>query len=175
MNNPDLRLTVDYYNLPKSNSDTFIRDLLLVKQKRVEVWINKGKTWVAEYKGSPGNLTQFEDLIFSNVGVAVNNGIVGIRLGGTAEKNKVWISQGNVINVRLNLYNLVCSFQMVGIAYVNTNECVINLIEFLDNEMFSNFESVLVQLSPKEAVVPIAAGSPSSEDLNNIQKVLFTI
>lgn len=141
-------------NLNRTNFETWVRELLLVKQYRVEVYSNESSTkgridWVAQYKGSPGNLTQFEDLLFSNSEVLVNNGVVGIRLA-VVDKNKT-----------------------VGIAFINMNEGHIHLIEFLDDDCFTNFESVIVQLAPKEAVVPMAvAASHLNEDIITIKKIL---
>lgn len=80
--------------MSKSNFESFIRDLLLVKQYRVEVFVNQGSAknqdWVLEYKGSPGNLTQFEDILFTNNDVAVGTSVIAIKLGGDT-KNRVRI------------------------------------------------------------------------------------
>lgn len=80
--------------LSKSNFENFIRDLLLVKQYRVEVYVNQGSAknqdWVPEYKGSPGNLTQFEDILFSNNDVAVGTSVIAVKLGGEG-RNRVGI------------------------------------------------------------------------------------
>lgn len=65
---------------------------MLIKRYRVEIYVNKGtkinQSWVLEYKGSPGNLTQFEDLLFTNVDQVEGCAVVGIKLGGDS-KNKV--------------------------------------------------------------------------------------
>lgn len=142
---------LDCVSLNRTNFETWVRDLLLVKLYRVEVYINGSSTkahleWVAQYKGSPGNLTQFEDLLFSNSEVTVNNGVLGVRIG-YSDKNK-----------------------NIGVAFINMNEWQIHLIEFFDDDALTNFESVVVQLAPKEAVVP--ASTSQSEDLVALRKVL---
>jgi DNA mismatch repair protein MSH2 len=125
----------------------------------VEIFVNVAKEsqkkdgkikeikWVAKYKGSPGNLAQFEDLLFANneSQMTVNNGVMGIRIG-FVDKTKT-----------------------VGVAHVNLNECEIHLIEFADNDDLTNLESVLVQLCPKEAVTALS----QSEDLNTLRKVII--
>ncbi|CAL8100976.1 unnamed protein product [Orchesella dallaii] len=143
---------IDCVNINRTNFESWVRDLLLVKQYRVEVYVNssssKGRIdWVAQYKGSPGNLIQFEDLLFSNSEVTVNNGTLGVRVSYSADKNKT-----------------------VGVAYVNMNEWQIHLFEFLDNDALTTFESIVVQLSPKEAVLPT---SPThAEDMAALKKIL---
>lgn len=80
-----------------------VRNLLLVKQYRLEVYVNhgSGKTndWVLEYKGSPGNLAQFEDVLFENNDAIVNNIVMAIKLGKD--------------NVSFNLLLLVYFFKLV--------------------------------------------------------------
>jgi hypothetical protein len=47
-----------------------------------------------------------------------------------------------------------------------------NLIEFVDNDSLTNFESVLVQLAPKEAVIGFS--SSQSEESAVLKKVTMT-
>lgn len=60
--------------------------------------------------------------------------------------------------------------QTVGVAHVNLNECEIHLLEFADNDSLTNLESVLILLSPKEAVFPVVASQAG--DVNTLRKVL---
>lgn len=63
-----------------------------MKLYRVEVYVNQGSLksndWVLEYKGSPGNLSQFEDILFANADVIVNSTIIAVKCRSD-EKNKV--------------------------------------------------------------------------------------
>ncbi|OXA56996.1 DNA mismatch repair protein Msh2 [Folsomia candida] len=144
---------LDYAYIRRSNFETFVRDLLLVRQYRVEVFINESTTkgridWVPKYKASPGNLAQFDDILFNNSGteMTVNNGVMGIRIGNV-DKTKT-----------------------VGVAHVNLNECEIHLLEFADNDSLTNLESVLILLSPKEAVFPVVASQAG--DVNTLRKII---
>lgn len=86
---------MEWVYLRRSSFETFVRNLLLIQQYRVEVFVNESKTknridWVSTYKASPGNLSQFDDILFANneSQMTVNNGVMGIRLGNL-DKTKV--------------------------------------------------------------------------------------
>lgn len=74
---------VDYISLSKGNFEILLRELLLVKNYRVEVYTNKGRTkeeWQVEFLGSPGNLIQFESILFSNTEMLVGSSIISINM-----------------------------------------------------------------------------------------------
>ncbi|KAH1028119.1 hypothetical protein HUJ05_001513 [Dendroctonus ponderosae] len=78
-----------YVCINKHQMETFIRELLLVRQYRVEVYMKvpgKSNDWQLEYKGSPGNLTQFEQILFENASIETCNSVMGIKFG----QNKVY-------------------------------------------------------------------------------------
>lgn len=81
--------------LNKNHFESFIRELLLVKQYRVEVYVNQGSAknqdWIIEYKGSPGNLIQFEEILFGNNDIVANSSVIAIKLS-TEGKSKVIIN-----------------------------------------------------------------------------------
>lgn len=81
--NNDKSSAVKYVTLSKNNFEVLIRDLLLVRNYRVEVFVSKntkGTDWKVEYKGSPGNLLQFEDLLFNHNEVVSGNALLSVFL-----------------------------------------------------------------------------------------------
>lgn len=84
---------IDSLILNKNHFEQFIKDLLLVKQYRVEIYSNQGNSrkndWVIESFGSPGNLSQFEDILFGNNDEAVGVVVIAVKLGSDP-KSKVW-------------------------------------------------------------------------------------
>lgn len=140
-------LTLDYLCLSKSNFEKLVRELLLVKQYKCEVYVNQGSTknndWVLEYKGSPGNLQQFEEVLFENNDRITNTIVVAVKLGKD---------------------------NLVGVSAVDANERIFHVCEFVDNEFFSNLESVLVQIGPNECLICPSADKDATEKLMNILK-----
>lgn len=135
--------------LNKNHFEAFIRDLLLVKQYRVEVYVNQGSAknqdWIIEYKGSPGNLIQFEDILFGNNDIVANSSVIAIKLA-TEGRSKV-----------------------LGLSCIDTVSTVISVCEFKDDDSFSNLEALLVTLAPKECL--IIEGAANAE-LNTLKQVI---
>lgn len=82
-----------YVVLTKNQFESWVRDLLLVLHYRVEVYVLKDKTsqdWEIEYRGSPGNLIQFEDLLFTNRDIVASSSLIAVLLK-TEDQQKVRI------------------------------------------------------------------------------------
>ncbi|XP_055848504.1 DNA mismatch repair protein spellchecker 1 [Episyrphus balteatus] len=121
-----------YLTLSKNHFENVIRDLLLVKNYRVEVYTKKANSsdWKIEFRGSPGNLIQFEDLLFANKEVLVGNTIISlqIRMEGAQKK--------------------------IGLVSVEQNDCLFLVTEFVDDDFFTELEATVVLLGPKECLLP---------------------
>lgn len=73
---------IDYISLSKGNFEILLRELLLVKNYRVEVFCTRSGTndWAIEYKGSPGNLIQFENLLYNNTEMVVSSSLIAVNM-----------------------------------------------------------------------------------------------
>lgn len=71
-----------YVSVSKGNFEILLRELLLVKNYRVEVFTSKGRSndWVIEFKASPGNLEQFESILFNNADFAIGTSIIAVNI-----------------------------------------------------------------------------------------------
>lgn len=76
---PDELPSLKYASLNKSLFEKLLKNLLLVVGFKVEVYTiqRAGKEdWKLEFKGSPGNLSQFEDLLFNSAEPEILNNLL---------------------------------------------------------------------------------------------------
>ncbi|KAL3277162.1 hypothetical protein HHI36_012514 [Cryptolaemus montrouzieri] len=133
-----------YVTLSKSQFELVLRELLLVRQYRVEVFLKqsqgKNNDWQVEYKGSPGNLSQFEEILFENTDIVYSNSVMGVKI----VKNK-----------------------MLAVGCVDVAESKFSICELVDNECFTELEALIAQISPKECIIPDA----ESDDYTSLKNL----
>ncbi|CAF1022666.1 unnamed protein product [Adineta ricciae] len=130
----DPKKSLETIYISNKQFEDILRKLLLIKQYRVEIWKKAQKAsneWTLTYHGSPGNLTQFEDILFSSSSTSQNSsGVLSCKL---AQENGVTI---------------------IGLALIDVHTLTIKMCEVTVSNHYSNLETILVQLGPKECLLP---------------------
>ncbi|XP_043193545.1 DNA mismatch repair protein Msh2-like isoform X1 [Amphibalanus amphitrite] len=142
--------TLDYVTLSKLNFENFVKELLLVLRYRVEVYGCVGTAsrnsadWRLEAQASPGNLAQFEELLFGSSGVQESGGVLAIKT--TQQDNST----------------------VVGAAFGDGCVRRLQVAEFVDSGFLPNLETLVVQLAPTECLV--AAGDPAASAIGQVMQ-----
>ncbi|KAG1844486.1 DNA mismatch repair protein [Suillus subluteus] len=140
---------------------SFLRDALTSKQLRVEIWVpapgqgRKASKFVLEKEASPGNLQAVEDLLFVNSDVTSAPIVLAVKISSSSVTNKA-------------------KTKSVGIAFADTSVREFGVADFIDNDLFSNLESLVIQLSVKEAIIPTGTVSGITDrdlDLSKLKAV----
>lgn len=110
-----------------------LREALFKLGKRVEIWESAGKgQWKLGRQASPGNLQSVEDELGTSVDSHGESAPVMLSV-------KVSAKAGEVRNV--------------GVCFADASVRELGISEFLDNDLYSNFESLLIQLGVKECLI----------------------
>ncbi|KAI8873772.1 DNA mismatch repair protein MSH2 [Ramicandelaber brevisporus] len=133
--------------LSRLATEAFLRESLLVNQHRVEIWApqqGSASSWKVMRRASPGNLQDVEDLLGADAAGSSANAsssmpsapvVMAIRIGSSAE------------------------ILVLGAAMCDPSGRVMSVVEFMDNELYSNLESLAIQLNVKECLVPPATAA----------------
>ena len=139
--------------LSVSAAKSFLRDALTAKQLRIEIWApNEGTgrrsgAWQISKQASPGNLQDVEDLLFLNADVVTNPIVLALRVKAQDGLNTV------------------------GVAFADATNREMGLAEYAENDLFSNTESLLIQLGVKECLLP-ADEAQTDYDLAKLRAVV---
>ncbi|KAL9598792.1 MAG: hypothetical protein Q9219_004290 [cf. Caloplaca sp. 3 TL-2023] len=107
----------------------FLRDALFKLGKRVEIWESSGRMqWKVTKQASPGNLQDVED-----------------ELGGQMDSAPI------ILAVKVSAK--ASEARNVGVCFADASVRELGVSEFLDNDLYSNFESLLIQLGVKECLL----------------------
>ena len=111
----------------------FLREALFRLGKRVEIWETTGRMqWKITKQASPGNLQDIEN-----------------ELGGQMESAPI------IIAVKVSAK--ASEARNVGVCFADASVRELGVSEFLDNDLYSNFESLLIQLGAKECLLQVDA------------------
>ncbi|KAL8909214.1 MAG: hypothetical protein Q9207_000388 [Kuettlingeria erythrocarpa] len=109
----------------------FLREALFRLGKRVEVWESSGRMqWKVTKQASPGNLQDVED-----------------ELGGQVDSAPI------ILAVKISAK--ASEARNVGVCFADASFRELGVSEFLDNDLYSNFESLLIQLGVKECLIQV--------------------
>ncbi|KAI9680742.1 MAG: MutS-like protein [Caeruleum heppii] len=107
----------------------FLREVLFRLGKRIEIWESSGRmNWKLSKQASPGNLQDVED-----------------DLGGQIESAPI------ILAVKVTAK--ATEARNVGVCFADASVRELGVSEFLDNDLYSNLESLLIQLGVKECLM----------------------
>ncbi|KAH6682879.1 DNA mismatch repair protein msh-2 [Halenospora varia] len=117
----------------------FLREALFRLGKRIEVWENTGRmNWKITKQASPGNLQDIEE-----------------ELGGQFDAAPI------ILAVKVTAK--ASEARNVGVCFADASVRELGVSEFLDNDLYSNFESLLIQLGVKECLIQVDKGDKDVE------------
>ncbi|KAF2260798.1 DNA mismatch repair protein-like protein msh-2 [Lojkania enalia] len=125
----------------------FLREALFRLGKRVEIWQSSGKRmdWKIAKQASPGNLQDIED----EIGGQIESAPIILAVKVSAKANEA---------------------RSVGVCFADASVRELGVTEFLDNDLYSNFESLLIQLGVKECLIQTDA-SKKDVELNKLRTI----
>eukprot|EP01104_Vermistella_antarctica_P017092 TRINITY_DN5998_c0_g2_i1.p1 TRINITY_DN5998_c0_g2~~TRINITY_DN5998_c0_g2_i1.p1 ORF type:complete len:930 (+),score=265.26 TRINITY_DN5998_c0_g2_i1:162-2951(+) len=115
-----------YVNIGLAQLGEILRTLITNKQYKWEIYANKPSTsqWERSKKGSPGNTQDLDELISINSELENSSSVI-ISVCDASEGGR----------------------NIIGVSVVDTTARTIVVGQFDDNDYFSNFESVVVQMA----------------------------
>ena len=117
----------------------FLREALFKLGKRVEIWETSGRLqWKVKKQASPGNLQDVED-----------------ELGGQLDSAPV------ILAVKVSAK--ASEARNVGVCFADASVRELGVSEFLDNDLYSNLESLLIQLGVKECLIRVDSQKKDAE------------
>ncbi|KAJ7717304.1 muts domain V-domain-containing protein [Mycena maculata] len=147
-------------NLKSSVAHSLLRESLTSRQLRVEIWVpesGQGKKCTKfrlDKEASPGNLQAVEELLFASGSDLLTPPVVmAIKIVSSA----------------------ATKVKTLGVAFADPTLRELGVADFVDNDLFSNMESLVIQLSVKEAIIPTGTVSGTTDrdvDLNKLKAVL---
>lgn len=118
---------------------TFLREAIFRLGKRVEILQTSGRgQWQVAKQASPGNLQDIED-----------------DLGGHVESAPI------ILAVKISAK--ATEGRNVGVCFADASVRELGVSEFVDNDVYSNFESLIIQLGVKECLIQVDATKKDPE------------
>lgn len=119
------RSGADYVNVSQVQFESEVREILLLRQYRVQMHKKGSSGWEMQFECSPGNFGPLEDILYLSRDNLDARGLAAIN------------------------HTDLC----FAVVYVDTISKTIRISYFTDDVNLCTLESVLVQLAPKEAIL----------------------
>lgn len=129
----------------------FLREALFRLNKRIEIWASHGGrgSWKLTKQASPGNLQDVEEDLGGGGGVIDSAPII--------------------LSVKIS--TKAAEARNVGVCFADASVRELGVSEFVDNDMYSNFEALVIQLGVKEGLV-IADNQKKDPELAKLRSIL---
>jgi len=128
----------------------FLREALFKLGKRVEIWAspNGRMNWKLTKQASPGNLQDVED-----------------EIGGQFDSAPI------ILAVKISAK--ATEARSVGVCFADATVRELGVSEFLDNDLYSNFESLLIQLGAKECLLQVDKSAENKDpELAKLRQII---
>lgn len=128
----------------------FLREALYKLGKRVEIYQSTGgrMNWKVVKQASPGNLQDVEE-----------------ELGGQIETAPM------ILAVKITAK--ASEARSVGVCFADASVRELGVSEFLDNDLYSNFEALLIQLGVRECLVQVDRGEKERDpELAKLRQII---
>ncbi|TGO69341.1 hypothetical protein BOTNAR_0012g00290 [Botryotinia narcissicola] len=125
----------------------FLREALYRMGKRVEIFTTSGRNnWKVTKTASPGNLQDVEE-----------------ELGGSFDAAPI------ILAVKVSAK--ASEARNIGVCFADASVRELGVSEFLDNDLYSNFESLLIQLGVKECLIQVDRSTKDVE-LQKLKQII---
>ena len=130
-----------------------VREILLSLRYKVQMYVRCSSAliegnWILDYEATPGNLGPLEEILYTSSDHLSSRGLLVVSM------------------------SKVDGVTTLGTAYIDLTGKTIDLCHFEDDSAYSNFESILVMLAPRECLVPKASkGTKILMDQSLIEKL----
>ncbi|KAI6779937.1 DNA mismatch repair protein msh-like protein [Emericellopsis cladophorae] len=128
----------------------FLREALLKLGKRVEIWESSSgrMNWKCVKKASPGNVQDVEDDLGGQIESAPM--IMAVKITAKASEGR-----------------------NVGVCFADASVRELGVSEFLDNDLYSNFEALLIQLGVRECLIQLdRAEKDKDPELAKLEQII---
>ncbi|PTB77237.1 hypothetical protein M440DRAFT_1400143 [Trichoderma longibrachiatum ATCC 18648] len=143
----------DHTGLPSVTISTtvfrqFLREALFKLGKRVEIWQSPSgrMNWKCVKQASPGNLQDVEDELGGQIDSAPM--IMAVKISAKASEARA-----------------------VGVCFADASVRELGVSEFLDNDLYSNLESLIIQLGVRECLIQYEKGDREKEKDPELAKI----